>query len=159
MGIKAALFFDKKLIANYLAYSSFIIYNSSLHKISFKKMKYSKYIVALFSLVVVLFGSACKESLLDVSPAGNNTSNDFYKDESQLNQGVLAIYNSLRTMPTNNWLMSEVRADNGLESFVNVQRDVNDIGNFLAASQTGAIQTTWSTLYNQIYRANIVLEK
>ena len=122
-------------------------------------MKYSKYIVALFSLVVLLFGSACKESLLDISPAGNNTSNDFYKDEAQLNQGVLAIYNSLRTMPTNNWLLSEVRADNGLESFVNVQRDVNDIGNFLAASQTGAIQTTWSTLYNQIYRANIVLEK
>ena len=122
-------------------------------------MKYSKYIVALFSLVVVLFGSACKEDLLDISPAANNTSNDFYKDEAQVNQGVLAIYNSLRTMPTNNWLMSEVRADNGLESFVNVQRDVNDIGNFLAASQTGAIQATWSTLYNQIYRANIVLEK
>jgi starch-binding outer membrane protein, SusD/RagB family len=122
-------------------------------------MKYSKYIVALFSLVVLLFGSSCKENLLDISPAGNNTSNDFYKDEAQVNQGVLAIYNSLRTMPTNNWLMSEVRADNGLESFVNVQRDVNDIGNYLAASQTGAIQATWSTLYNQIYRANIVLEK
>ena len=122
-------------------------------------MKYSKYIIAIGSLCVVLFLSACKEDVLNVSPAANNTSNDFYQNEAQLNQAVLSIYNSLRTMPTNNWLMSEVRADNGLESFVNVQRDVNDIGNFLAASQTGAIQTTWSTLYNQIYRANILLEK
>ena len=109
--------------------------------------------------MVVLFFASCKEDLLDISPAANNTSNDFYQSEAQFNQAVLSIYNSLRTMPTNNWLMSEVRADNGLESFVNVQRDVNDIGNFLAASQTGAIQTTWSTLYTQIYRANILLEK
>ena len=122
-------------------------------------MKFSKYISALGCFVAVLFFASCKEDILDISPAANNTSNDFYQNESQLNQAVLSIYNSLRTMPTNNWLMSEVRADNGLESFVNVQRDVNDIGNFLAAAQTGAIQTTWSTLYNQIYRANILLEK
>ena len=122
-------------------------------------MKYSKYIIALGSLCAVLFSTACKENLLDVSPAANNTSNVFYQNEAQLNQAVLSIYNTLRTMPTNNWLLSEVRADNGLESFVNVQRDVNDIGNFLAASQTGAIQTTWSTLYTQIYRANILLDK
>ena len=122
-------------------------------------MKFTKYILALGSLAVALCLASCKEDILNVSPNANNTSNDFYKDEAQVNQGVLAIYNALLVKPSNDWLLSEVRADNGLESFVNVQRDVNDVVNFLAASQTGAIQTAWSNLYNQIYRANILLDK
>jgi starch-binding outer membrane protein, SusD/RagB family len=122
-------------------------------------MKYWQYKISILSLCALLALSACNEDILDISPAANNTSNDFYKDENQFNQAVVANYNSLMAMPSNNWLMSEVRADNGLESFVNVQRDVNDLGNFLISSQTGAIQNTWSNLYNQIYRANIILEK
>ena len=117
-------------------------------------MKFTRYIIALGSLAVVLCLTSCKKDILTVSPNANNTSNGFYKDEVQVNQGVLAIYNSLLVKPSNDWLLSEVRADNGLESFVNVQRDVNDVGNFLAASQTGAIQSAWSNLYNQIFRAN-----
>ena len=123
-------------------------------------MKFSNYKILFSSLFALLLLSACNDDeILNISPAGNNTSNDFYKDETQLNQAVIANYNSLLVMPTNNWLMSEVRADNGLESFVNVQRDVNDIGNFLVSSQVGAIQNTWSNLYNQVFRSNILLEK
>jgi starch-binding outer membrane protein, SusD/RagB family len=121
-------------------------------------MKSLKYTLGIF---VVLLGlmSSCKETILDITPATKNAAEDFYKDESQMNQAVLAVYNSLLTMPSGNWNLSEVRADNGLESFVNVQRDVNDVGNFLISSQGGILQTVWAQRYLTIYRSNILLEK
>jgi starch-binding outer membrane protein, SusD/RagB family len=120
-------------------------------------MKSFKYTIYFFLLLLGM--SACKEDLLDITPATKNSAQDFYQDENQLNQAVLAIYNSLLTMPSGYWTLSDVRSDNGLESFVNVQRDVNDIGNFLQSSQAGVLQTVWSQHYNGIYRANILLEK
>ena len=120
-------------------------------------MKSFKYTIFFFVLLMGM--SACKEDLLDITPATKNSAQDFYQDENQLNQAVLAIYNSLLTMPSGYWTLSDVRSDNGLESFVNVQRDVNDIGNYLQSSQAGVLQTIWSQHYNGIYRANILLEK
>jgi hypothetical protein len=122
-------------------------------------MKLKNLIIAFGSLFLVLFVASCSEDTLDISPSTNNTSNDFYKDENQVNQGVIAAYNSLITMPTNNWLLSDVRSDNMLELFGGAQRDALDLGNFFNTAQTGAIQTAWSNLYTQIYRTNIVLEK
>ena len=121
-------------------------------------MKSLKYTLGIF---VVLLGlmSSCKETILDITPATKNAAEDFYKDENQINQAVLAVYNSLLTMPSGNWNLSEVRADNGLESFVNVQRDVNDVGNFLISSQGGILQSVWAQRYLTVYRSNILLEK
>ncbi len=120
-------------------------------------MKSLKYIISVFLFLLGL--SACNEDILDVTPSQKNAAEDFYKDENQLNQAVLAAYNSILTLPSGNWVLSDVRSDNGLESFVNVQRDVNDVGNFLISSQTGVLQTVWSQRYNSIYRSNILLEK
>ena len=122
-------------------------------------MKFTNLKIAIGSLFFVLFVASCNKDTLDISPSTNNTSNDFYKDENQLNQGVIAAYNAMMTMPTNNWLMSDVRSDNMLEAFGGAQRDALDFGNFVNTAQTGAIQTTWSNLYTLIYRTNIVLEK
>ncbi len=122
-------------------------------------MKFASFKIAFGSLLLVLFIASCGKDSLDISPSTNNTSNDFYKDENQVNQGVIAAYNALITMPTNNWLMSDVRSDNMLELFGGAQRDALDFGNFVNTSQTGAMQTAWSNLYTQIYRCNIVLDK
>ncbi|WP_266366997.1 RagB/SusD family nutrient uptake outer membrane protein [Tellurirhabdus rosea] len=103
---------------------------------------------------------SCKEDTLNITPLARNTASDFYKDETQINQAVIAIYNSGLSLPTNSlWNMSEIRSDNTLETQVNVQRDWNDIGNFLMTSQTGQIQATWTDLYEIVYRSNILLEK
>ncbi len=122
-------------------------------------MKFTNIKIAIGCLFFVLCVASCSEDSLDISPSTNNTSNDFYKDENQVNQGVIAAYNATMSMPANNWLLADVRSDNMLELFGGAQRDPLDIGNFLLTSQTGAIQTAWSNLYTQIYRTNIVLEK
>jgi starch-binding outer membrane protein, SusD/RagB family len=121
-------------------------------------MKSLKYTFGIFVIFLCSL-SSCKEDFLDITPATKNAAEDFYQDENQLNQAVLAIYNSLLTMPSGNWNLSEVRADNGLESFVNVQRDVNDVGNFLISSQGGILQSVWAQRYLTVYRTNIMLEK
>ncbi|MDZ7900407.1 MAG: hypothetical protein U5N85_20570 [Arcicella sp.] len=57
--------------------------------------------------------SGCKEDIIQITPLTNNTANDFYVDEYQLNQATLAIYNAYNTIPvSSNWYLSEVRSDN-----------------------------------------------
>jgi len=107
-----------------------------------------------------LAATSCKEDILNITPLANNTANDFYQDENQVNQGVMAIYNATLSLPqSSNTNMSEVRSDNILVAALNVQRDYNDISNFLVTSQLGQIQTTWTDLYGIVYRSNILLEK
>jgi starch-binding outer membrane protein, SusD/RagB family len=125
-----------------------------------KNKKIMKKIFILFT--GLCFGLvSCKENILQITPLTNNTANDFYIDEYQLNQATLAIYNAYNTIPvSSNWYLSEVRSDNTREiNSGGAQRDWADIGLFQASSQTGAIQTAWTNLYSVIYRSNILLEK
>jgi starch-binding outer membrane protein, SusD/RagB family len=117
-----------------------------------------KYTLGL-CLVLMCLMTSCKEDILNITPSTKNAAEDFYKDENQLNQAVIAGYNSLLTMPTGNWYLSEIRSDNGLELPSNAQRDWTDLGYFNATSQTGVLQSTWSQRYTTIYRSNILLEK
>ncbi len=121
-------------------------------------MKSLKYTLGLLVILVGLM-SSCKESILNITPSTKNAAEDFYKDENQLNQAVIADYNSLITMPTGNWYLSEIRSDNSLELPSNAQRDWTDVGYFNATSQTGVLQNTWSQRYVTVYRSNILLEK
>jgi len=104
--------------------------------------------------------SSCNEDILDITPLTNNTANDFYKTEDQVNQGVLAIYNSFLPVPvSSNWYLSEVRSDNTHEIEGGAQRDYKEVGTFTASSQTAAFQTAWTQLYSVVYRSNVVLSK
>jgi starch-binding outer membrane protein, SusD/RagB family len=122
-------------------------------------MKSLKYTIGIVGILGLVFLSSCKEDILDITPAAKNTSNDYYQNETQLNQAVIAIYNDLQGKPVSDWYMSEIRSDNSLEYFQNVQRDWNEIGNFILTAQTAQMSSTWTLCYNAIYRANILLEK
>jgi starch-binding outer membrane protein, SusD/RagB family len=119
-----------------------------------------KKILILFTGLCISLAS-CKEDLIQITPLTNNTANDFYVDEYQLNQATLAIYNAYAIVPvSSNWYLSEVRSDNTRElNGGGAQRDWADIGLFQVSSQTGAIQSAWTNLYSVIYRSNILLEK
>ncbi|UOQ51199.1 RagB/SusD family nutrient uptake outer membrane protein [Hymenobacter cellulosivorans] len=114
---------------------------------------------ALLGLGTLLLASC--EDKLDISPEARNSTADFYKDESDVNQGVISIYNSCMSFPTNSyWNMAEMRGDNIVVSTnLNAQRDYADINFFLASSQTGQFQATWADLFEAVYRANLLQEK
>ncbi|WP_201986047.1 RagB/SusD family nutrient uptake outer membrane protein [Hymenobacter rubidus] len=107
-----------------------------------------------------VLATACNEKDLYIPPVANNTADEFYKDESQVNQGVIAIYNGALSFPqSSNWNMSEFRSDNINAQVQTVQRDFSDISNFTATSQLSQLQTTWTDLFEVVYRSNILLEK
>jgi hypothetical protein len=112
-------------------------------------------------LVSGLLATSCNENILNIAPVANNTVDQYYQTEAQMNQAVAAIYNGLLTLPSSvHWNMSEIRSDNILTSNVNnAQRDYTDISNFTASSQTVQFQTTWSDLFQVVFRANLVQEK
>jgi len=107
-----------------------------------------------------LLATSCSEKELYIPPVANNTADEFYKDESQVNQGVIAIYNGCLSFPqSSNWNMSEFRSDNINAQVQTVQRDFSDISNFTATSQLSQLQTTWTDLFEVVYRSNILLDK
>jgi len=107
-----------------------------------------------------LLTSACSEKELYIPPVANNTADEFYKNESQVNQGVIAIYNGALSLPqSSNWNMSEFRSDNINAQVQTVQRDFSDIANYTTSSQLGQLQATWTDLFEVVYRSNILLEK
>lgn len=107
-----------------------------------------------------LLASSCKESDLYVPPVANNTVDEFYKDEYQVNQGVVAIYNGCLSLPQNSyWYIGEFRSDNIQADAAAVQRDYVEISNFNASSQTGQLQATWTDLYEIVFRANVLQER
>lgn len=108
-----------------------------------------------------LLATSCSEDILNIPPVANNTVDQYYKDEAQLNQAVGAIYSGTLTLPSSvHWNLSEVRSDNIVTSNINnAQRDYTDISNFLASSQTQQLQTTWTDLFQIVYRANLLQQK
>lgn len=121
-------------------------------------MKYIKYFLVAVSLVAVFV--SC-DSKLDVSNPNLQTSADFWQNESQIAEGVVAIYNRLlidgtymRTLPA----LMDVRGD-----------DVNSnspwtlyplTGNFTIQADYGGdgsgVMWIWRDLYQLIAKANLV---
>ncbi|WP_375435979.1 RagB/SusD family nutrient uptake outer membrane protein [uncultured Hymenobacter sp.] len=123
-----------------------------------KAIKYVTYAAVL--TISGLLATSCKEDILYIPPVANNTVDEFYKDENQVNQGVMAIYNGCLSLPENSyWFLAEFRSDNVAADVATVQRDYSDVSNFNATSQTPQLQATWTDLYEIVYRANILQER
>lgn len=123
-----------------------------------KAFKYFAYAAALS--VGGLLATACSEDVLYIPPVANNTVDEFYKSETQVNQGVMAIYNGCLSLPENSyWFLAEFRSDNVAADVATVQRDYSDVSNFNTTSQTNQLQATWTDLYEIVYRANVLQER
>ena len=123
-----------------------------------KALKHFAYAAALGA--AGLLATACKEDILSIPPVANNTVDGFYKNETQVNQGVMSIYNGCLSLPENShWFLAEFRSDNIAADVATVQRDYSDVSNFNTTSQTQQLQATWSDLYEIVYRANVLQER
>jgi hypothetical protein len=117
-------------------------------------MKHLKYIMAAISITLLL--ASC-DSNLDVANPNLQTSVDFWKNESQISEGVTAIYNRLiidgtyqRTLPA----LKDVRGDD-----VNSQSPWTIYpltGTFSVHADYDVLQWPWRDLYQVISKANLV---
>ncbi|QDH78935.1 RagB/SusD family nutrient uptake outer membrane protein [Echinicola soli] len=99
------------------------------------------------------------ESKLDQSPISSIGSNAFYQNESDFLKGLTGAYNGLNSYPINHFELSEVRSDNIYSPGTAGVRDYNLINNFNTNLATaGIMNSTWNGLYNNIMRANTILD-
>lgn len=124
-----------------------------------------KYIL-LASTVAMLSLSSCGD-VLDIYPVENNTTDQFYSNEYEIQQAVMGVYARLGRNGTNTdfptdfyYQASESRSDNlYYATLANAQRDQVDLRNFQVTDVTGLNQTIYARLYQLINDANMLLFK
>lgn len=114
--------------------------------------------ILFFILSGLILYSCTKE--LDQYPISEATTATFYKSSTDFIQGVNAIYADLRTYPDRQLNLSETRSDNLYAVSDGGVRDWEGINSFhkTIAGNPYVIEA-WSTNFNGIYRANIVLDQ
>jgi hypothetical protein len=115
-----------------------------------------KYIITIILSVSVLWLNSC-EDFLNLSPISEMATSSYYKNESEVEGGVMAIYDGMQKYIQPEWALTEMRSDN---SHTRAQRSEGEWQEFETMNvQTinATVSDYWMDNYNLILRANIVL--
>lgn len=110
--------------------------------------------------------SSCND-VINIYPVENNTADQFYSSEYEIQQAVMGIYARLGRNGTNTdyptdmyYQASESRSDNLYYAVLaNAQRDQVDMRNFQVTDVTDLNQSIYGRLYQLINDANTLLQK
>ncbi|WP_152285825.1 RagB/SusD family nutrient uptake outer membrane protein [Flavicella marina] len=129
-------------------------------------MKYSKYITIVF--LAFLFNS-CSD-FLDPDPDSAIKTEDFYQTPEELELGLIAIYDALQGVNTNQlndnrgvqveFYVTEMLSDNSntRSPDANDSADAGQFENFSVQANNGISANYYSSMYRVIYLANVVLD-
>lgn len=117
-----------------------------------------KLVIVILSFLAV---AGCGRSFLEQSPEATLTGANFWKTESDLKQGVVGAYRSLRDLGLfDYWLFSEMRSDNTTFQYNAAQRGQENrefVDQFMLNSANTLLQDFWQKSYTGIARCNDVL--
>ncbi|MFO7617431.1 MAG: RagB/SusD family nutrient uptake outer membrane protein [Bacteroidales bacterium] len=127
-------------------------------------MKTLSYRIGLFALVAVMLASC--EDFLDLKPLDREVSSNFYEDEEDAIQALVAIYDVLtyQSTPGVAWapiiLVSDVLSDDAFAggADANDGQDENELNTFNIPTSSTIVRSIWIKNYLGIYRANLFLE-
>lgn len=109
----------------------------------------------IFTLLAVL--SSCEDDLYQ-APISEQSTEDFYRNTSDMEIAVNGVYNTLKDYAMLHFYLSEVRSDNVYSPGTGV-RDWNPVNNFEQTLATNDLMAdAWSINYKGVSRANLVLE-
>ncbi|MBE9586651.1 RagB/SusD family nutrient uptake outer membrane protein [Mucilaginibacter sp. JRF] len=112
-------------------------------------------------LCIALLGISCKKDFLNQAPEAGLTGANYWQTESDLKQGVVGAYRSLRDLGLFSfWLFGEMRSDNTTFQYNAPQRGQENrefVDQFLVISTNTLIQDFWQQSYMGIARCNDVL--
>jgi hypothetical protein len=114
-----------------------------------------KVTIIIIALISIVF-TGCEDELLELTPISENTTDNFYKSESDFNSALNAAYNGLQGLNDIGWKMKEVRSDN---AWTKRPDGGFDIDNFQLATSNVFIAEYWEIAYNAIFMSNIILDK
>lgn len=124
-------------------------------------MKKNKIILIIICLAAAF--TSCSDSLLDVNPKMQNTSNNFYKSVEQLDLGVNAAYSTLQLKGQYqicNLILGELPSDNTWDEVpANDGGFCGQIDEFNMTSSNSLIEDSWRDNYIGIQQCNVVLNR
>ncbi len=127
------------------------------------KLKYSKYLIAITA--VLLLSVSCKKSFLELSPRGTALEDNFYQNESEVMQGLIAAYDVIQWGNTGGYtmkmpLLSAASDDTGAGgSDASDQPSWVAYDNFTLDSRIGPQGGLWSKNFTGVNRSNVILSK
>lgn len=118
-------------------------------------------------VLIIVYGLSSCSDVINIYPVENNTADQFYTSEYEIQQAVMGIYARLGRNGTNTdyptdmyYQASESRSDNlYYASLANAQRDQVDLRNFQVTDVTVLNKNIYGRLYQIINDANTLLEK
>src|SRR5690554_1746642 len=140
--------------------SSYVYYRNKYHILKGNQVM-RKYIS--LSIIILLTAISCT-GVLDIYPVENNSADQFYKSELEMQQAVTGIYGRLSQytdIPAIYYLqLSESRSDNWfMAQMPNAQRDQADVRRFQVNSQTDLVAQAYNRFYSIISDVNTLLAK
>ena len=124
-------------------------------------MKKINNIPVLLLLIIFIAINGCSEDFIDLAPISEVTAGNFYNNESDIEQAVVAAYGALQSsnMYKENFLyFMEGRSDNSYFEDI-TQSEKSDFDFFRETASNGLLNNTWNTCYIGIQRCNIVLNR
>lgn len=125
-------------------------------------MKINKFI-GIYLALLGCFTAACNKSFLDLNDPTKKNADQFYQDQSQVEQAVNGVYGQLQEITNSQYIFSEMPSDN-----TTIQLDPSDRGQvdrveayeFWNVTATNVnIATYYDQAYNTLYNINLVLAK
>lgn len=117
----------------------------------------------IYSSIIIFIAQSCSSDLLNTSPEADKITSEFYKDASQIEQGVNAVYASLQytgqyklAMPA----IGEIPSDNTYDEVpANDSFTYGEFDFFTIQPNNSLIASTWKDNYIGIQQANIILNR
>lgn len=122
-----------------------------------------KNIVYIVFLAAIL--SSCGKEYLELTPKGTDLESGYYKNEDELYQGLVAVYDVLQWGGTGGWNMSvgllNAASDDCYAGGSNASDQPSFVAydNFTLTSFLGPQGGLWNKYFAGIYRANLLIEK
>ncbi|RYF22099.1 MAG: hypothetical protein EOO42_09405, partial [Flavobacteriales bacterium] len=126
-------------------------------------MKYIKSTIAIVALMQ--FFVSCKKDFLELSPRGTTLEDNFYKNEKEFMQGVIAVYDVMQWGNSGGYTMKQpllsAASDECWAGGSNASDQPSWVAydNFNMNSFVGPQGGLWSKNYSGINRANLILNK
>lgn len=127
------------------------------------KNRYIKYTVALVAVMQVF--ASCKKDFLELTPRGTTLEDNFYKNEKEVMQGVIAVYDVMQWGTTGGYTMKmpllSAASDDCFAGGSSASDQPNWVAydNFNMSSFIGPQGGLWNKNYSGINRANLILDK
>lgn len=125
------------------------------------KIKMKKINSKITYVFVFLFIVSCSEDLIELAPISEVSAGNFYNNEGDIEQAVIAAYAALQSsnMYKENFLyFMEGRSDNSYFEDI-TQTEKSDFDFFRETASNSLLNDTWNTCYIGIQRCNIVLNR